>query len=144
MNWHCSAVVHGTIYGGRKTVKHRSLKTAAAVGAVLFLGAAPAVAAPAEVLDLGGTPVGVVVGADGTAYVGNYNGAGGIRVIPPGAARPSRTLSTGNNVAGIALAPDGTLYLAEQDSATGQEWWASSRPERRVSPGAFQSRAGTI
>ena len=87
--------------------------------AVLFLGAAPAVGAPAEILDVGGTPLGVVVGSDGTAYVGDY-GAGGIRVIPPGASRPSRTLSTGINVSGIALAPDGTLYAAAQDSATGE------------------------
>ena len=59
--------------------------------AVLFLGAAPAVGAPAEILDVGGTPLGVVVGSDGTAYVGDYGATGGIRVIPPGAARPSRT-----------------------------------------------------
>ena len=78
--------------------------------AVLFLGAAPAVGAPAEILDVGGTPLGVVVGSDGTAYVGDYGATGGIRVIPPGASRPSRTLSTGINVSGIALAPDGTLY----------------------------------
>jgi len=101
-------------------VKHQSLRTAAAVTAVLFLGAAPAVGAPAEILDVGGTPLGVVVGSDGTAYVGDYGATGGIRVIPPGAARPSRTISTGNNVAGIALAPDGTLYAAAQDSATGE------------------------
>jgi YVTN family beta-propeller protein len=77
------------------------------------------VAAPAEVLDAGGTPVGVVVGTDGTAYVGNYDGAGGVRVIPPGAARPSRTIST--HVSGLAMAPDGTLYVAHQDSATGKD-----------------------
>lgn len=94
---------------------------AAAMGAVLFLGTAPAVAAPTEVPDVGGTPVAVVVGADGTAYVGNYDGAGGVRVIPRGAPRPARTIGTGNHVSGLAMAPDGTLYVAHQDSATGQD-----------------------
>lgn len=102
-------------------MKNRSLTAAAAMGVVLLLGAVPAVAAPTEVLDVGGTPVGVVVGADGTAYVGNYDGAGGVRVIPAGAARPARTISTGNNVSGLVMTPDGTLYVAHQDSATGQD-----------------------
>jgi hypothetical protein len=124
---------------GVKSVKNRSLRVAATVGAVLLLGTAPAVAAPAEVLDVGGTPVAVVVGADGTAYVGNYDGAGGLRVIPPGAARPSRTISTGTHVSGLAMAPDGTLYVAHQDIVVG-----SSRPAGPASPGAFPLPAGTI
>lgn len=54
-------------------MKRQSLRTAPAAGAFLFLGAAPAVVASSAVLDVGGTPVGVAVGADGTAYVGNYD-----------------------------------------------------------------------
>lgn len=101
-------------------MKKWSLAVVAAAGAVIFLGAVPALAAPSEVLDVSGVPVGVVVGADGTAYVGDYGAAGGIRVIPPGASVPSRTISTGGYTSGLAMIPDGTLYVAERDSATNQ------------------------
>jgi YVTN family beta-propeller protein len=100
-------------------VKIWSLAVVAAT-AFAYLGAVPAMAAPSDVLDVGGVPVGVVVGPDGTAYVGNYGAAGGISVIPPGAVRPSRTISTGGFTSGLAMAPDSTLYVAERDSASNQ------------------------
>ena len=94
-------------------MKYRWATFTAVFGAILCLGAAPAVAAPAEVLEVGGTPVRVAIAADGTAYLGNYGQGGGIFVVPSGATKPTRTISTGGHITtGLALGPDGTLYVA--------------------------------
>lgn len=92
----------------------------AAVGGILSVGAGPAIAS-GDVVDVGGTPLGVVVDADGTAYIGDYSARGGVSVLPAGANKPSRTLTTGYGAAGMALAADGTLYVEGWDFAKQQE-----------------------
>ncbi|GAA3311358.1 Vgb family protein [Arthrobacter ramosus] len=92
----------------------------AAVGGILLVGAGPAIAS-GDVVDVGGTPLCVVVDADGTAYIGDYSWGGGVNVLPAGANKPSRTLTTGYGAAGMALSADGTLYVEGWDSAKQQE-----------------------
>jgi hypothetical protein len=55
----------------------------AAVGGILLVGAGPAIAA-GDVVDVGGTPLCVVVDADATAYIGDYSSGGGVSVLPAG------------------------------------------------------------
>ncbi|WP_052207027.1 beta-propeller fold lactonase family protein [Sinomonas humi] len=91
-------------------------------GALLLLGAGPSSASPGDTITRAGwwTPLGVVVGADGTAYIGDLSGKG-VSVVPAGASEPSRILSTNLLTNGLGLSGDGTLYLEGTDPDTRQE-----------------------
>lgn len=96
-------------------------------GAFLQLGAGPSSASAGDTVVVGGMPIGVVVGADGTAYIGNSyivgvtSVSGGVSVLAAGTSNPPETLNTGYGVAGLAISSDGTIYAEGWDSATRQE-----------------------
>jgi DNA-binding beta-propeller fold protein YncE len=99
--------------------------------------------ASGDVVDVGGTPLSVVIDAQGTAYIGDYFLGGGVSVLPSGASKPARTLTTGFSPAGMALSGDGTLFVEGWDFAQQQEKLAvipkgSSAVARTISlsPGA--------
>jgi YVTN family beta-propeller protein len=85
-----------------------------------MVGACPAMAS-GDVVDVGGTPLKVVIDAEGTAYVGNYLPGGGVSVLPSGAGKPSKTLTAGVSPAGMALSADGTLFVEGWDFDQQQE-----------------------
>jgi YVTN family beta-propeller protein len=105
---------------GGKCMRLTTVLAAAAAGGILLVGAGPSMAA-GDVVDVGGTPLCVVVDADGTAYIGDYSAGGGVRVLPAGASESTRTLTTGFGPAGMALSADGTLFVEGWDFAQQQE-----------------------
>ncbi|BAS18454.1 40-Residue YVTN family beta-propeller repeat protein (plasmid) [Arthrobacter sp. Hiyo8] len=96
-------------------------------GVLLLLGAGPSSASSGDTVIVGGTPLSVVIGPDGTAYIGDYSGGtltsagGGVGVLTAGASNPSEILTTGFGVAGLAVSADGTLFADGWDSAQRQE-----------------------
>lgn len=114
----------------------------AVAGSILLVGAGPSMAS-GDQIDVGGTPLSVVIDADGTAYIGDYSHGGGVSVLPAGSSKPTRTLTTGFSPAGMALSGDGTLLVEGWDFAQQQERLAvipkgSSAVARTIplSPGA--------
>ena len=86
------------------------LAAAAAATAFVLFGVPAAPADEGTVISVGGPPVGVAAGPDGTVYVTRCEWGGGIFVLPPGATAPVRTIRTGDFPSSVASAPDGTLY----------------------------------
>ncbi|WP_461172305.1 YncE family protein [Arthrobacter sp. Z1-9] len=116
---------------------------------ILLIGAGPSMAS-GDVVDVGGTPLSVVIDAEGTAYIGDYSPGGGVSVLPAGSSKPVRTVMTGFSPAGMALSGDGTLFVEGWDFAQQQEKLAvipkgSSAVARTIplSPGAHLIAAAT-
>ena len=95
-------------------MRFTAILAVAVAGSILLVGAGPSMAS-GDVVDVGGTPLSVVIDADGTAYIGDFSHGGGVSVLPPGASKPTKTLTTSFSPAGMALSGDGTLFVEGWD-----------------------------